>query len=166
MGNMTQDILAELEDLGATGIEAPAPPIETVEEVRVQQGSPAPKILDERGVKMSLLADTLITEFDTFIKSATTIRDALVEMKSMWSPVDASAPTPPPEPAPAREAHLEGLEDHPHLHPEDPSQEEPEPSIDVTGQGEPNAMGDITLVVPAAVPLPPEVEALEDPSWS
>jgi hypothetical protein len=162
----TNDILAELESLGATGDAAPAPPIETVEEVRVEQGKPSPALLDERGTKMMILADTLITEFDTFIGSATVMRDALVEMKRLWSPVTEATRAPEPAPAP-----VDAPAPEPAYAREEPEEAAPEPeeaAEDVHeeyGQGEPDALGNISLVVPEAVPLPPEVAALDDHSW-
>ena len=158
----TDDILAELETLGATGEPDPPAPIEKVEEVRVQQGSPSPSLLDERGEKMVLLADIVIGELDTLIGAASRMKEAIEVMQATWAPVQV------PVQAPTRaqeDAHAPVPADAPT--PEEAVQEDPEPADEaVAGQGEPDAMGNITLVVPEAVPLPPEVAALEDPSWN
>jgi hypothetical protein len=149
----TKSILAELEDLGATGDIKPVT-VQKVEEVRVHKGSPAPALLDERGSKMVRLADIVINELDNLIISASSMRDALTEMKEIWKPavedtVYETAETP-------QEDEYE-YEDS-----EEGEAEYEDEEVAEELQGTPNAMGHIPLTVPAPVPLPPDIADLND----
>ena len=149
----TKSILAVLEDLGATGNK---PVVATrVEEVRVQKGSPPPILLDERGAKMARLADIVIGELDTLVVAASAMRDALSEMKDIWSPVISEGVTEAPEEPADYQYDLDDLTDE--------VEEEDEIEEDVENlQGAPNAMGNISLAVPAPVPLPQHISDLPD----
>ena len=151
----TQSILAELEDLGATG-DKPVE-VQKVEEARVQKSSPAPVLLDERGTKMVRLADIVIGELDNLIVSASTMRDALSEMRDIWQPAVEEAAV-----EEAADAHEEPQEDEHEV--SEPVSEEAEYEVEEVSeelQGTPSAMGHISLTVPAPVPLPPGIADLK-----
>lgn len=153
----TSEILAELEELGATG-EEQAPPIRVVEDVSIESGSPSPRLLDERGEKMIELSDLVIEEFDNLIESAKSIRNAVAEMREMW-----------------RGEPLSEDEEDPREEDEEVEVEEPF-SEDLTeedavespswGMGTPSPSGSISLSIPESVPLPPEVARMTDADLS
>lgn len=150
----TKSIVAELEDLGAVGNKPVM--VARVEEVRVRRGSPPPVLLDARGEKMVRLADIVIGELDTLVVAASAMRDALTEMRDIWKPAiteDAAEDTTEP---------LSESEDE-----DDPKEEDLEViSEELEGQenlqGTPNSMGDISLAVPAPVPLPEHLSDLPE----
>ena len=155
----TSEILAELEELGATGADK-APPIRVVEEVSIESGSPSPRMLDERGEKMIELSDLVIQEFDNLIESAKSIRNAVAEMREMWRG----------DPSPEEEVFEEVEE----VSAEEPTEAEAF-SEDLDGEDEvessswggvPTPTGSISLSIPESVPLPPEVERLTDADLS
>ncbi len=152
----TKSILAELEDLGATGDIKPVF-VHAVEEVRVKKGSPAPALLDERGPKMVRLADIVIGELDNLIVSASAMRDALVAMKDIWSPAVEEAGSY------VAETHEETREDE-YASDESVGGEEEDGAEEGSEelQGTPSALGNISLTVPAPVPLPSEIADLHD----
>jgi hypothetical protein len=150
----TKSILAELEDLGATGVTPPVTP--TVEKVQVQRGRVAPVSLDERGAKMARLADIVIGELDTLVVAASSMRDALTEMKDIWSPVITEDGTE------ALEAS-QGQEIYDDVDNSWVEEDEIEDEVESENlQGSPNAMGDISLSVPPPVPLPGHIADLPD----
>ena len=146
----TDDILAELEHIGATGVEKVVP-IKAVEEVRLDGGSPSPRLLDERGKKMVELSDLVIEEFDRFIESAARIRGAVAEMRDMWRAVPLSEPA-----ETLSEEDASGSE-----FPEVEELEEGEYAL-----GTPSPMGHISVSIPESEPLPPEVANLTDADLS
>lgn len=151
----TKSILAELEDLGATG-NAPVE-LPKVEAVKRPTLTPAPVLLDDRGAKMARLADIVIGELDTLVVAASTMRDALSEMKDMWTPEGTE------EASEDLQEALDALNDPEELY----DDEEVVSEIDVVEeeenfQGSPNAMGNISLSVPPPVPLPSHIADLPD----
>jgi hypothetical protein len=135
----TSEILAELEELGATGADK-EPPIRAV----------------ERGEKMIELSDLVIEEFDNIIESSKRIRDAVEEMREMWrgegSPVEEVEEVREEEPE-QEESFGEDLGEEDEV--ESPS-----------WGGVPSPTGSIALSIPESVPLPPEVASLTDADLS
>jgi plasmid stability protein len=151
----TAEILAELEELGATGKEKDIP-IRAVEEVSIEKGSPSPRLLDERGRKMIALSDLVIEEFDRLIESAMHIRSAVAEMRDMWkaSPVEESVPA-------DVDQGVEGEEET-----EDEGEEAEDPAEERYPTGVPSPTGTIAITIPESEPLPPEVQNLTDADLS
>lgn len=150
----TSEILAELEEIGATGKDKDVP-IRVVEEVSIEGGSPSPQLLDVRGEKMIELSDLVIAEFDRLIESAQRIRAAVTDMRDMWktaAPVEHVAAEPAPPPAPP----VEPVE----------NQEALEVLEEAYPDGVPSPLGTISLSIPEAEPLPPEVANLTDADLS
>lgn len=154
----TQDILAELEELGATGEDKPIP-IRKVESVSIEEGSPSPRMLDERGEKMIELSDLVIEEFDQLIQAAQRIRGAVAEMRDMWR--GSSEDVEDVEDVEDEEDEIvevgEDEEDEEDVL-EDPEENYP--------NGVPSPSGAITLSIPESQPLPPEVARLTDADLS
>ncbi len=150
----TAEILAELEEIGATGEEKDIP-IRAVEEVSIEKGSPSPRLLDERGRKMIVLSDLVIEEFDRLIESATHIRNAVAEMRDMWRT------SPSEEAAFVEETDAEGDSEVPDDDEDDEGVVEEEYPT-----GVPSPTGTIAITIPESEPLPPEVANLTDADLS
>jgi len=82
----TDDILAELESLGATG----EIPVEVSFEQVVE--APTPSLLqDECDSKMIQLAYIVISELENLIGAASRMKDAVVEMRTALSPTSSAS---------------------------------------------------------------------------
>jgi hypothetical protein len=85
------DVLSELEDLGALG--EPAAPVQRVEEVKMEAGSPSAPMRDQRGPVMTEQLDRALGGLDRLASAletaSTAIQDlkgVLTEMKQIWEP--------------------------------------------------------------------------------
>jgi len=81
-----QNILAELEALGALGEVKPAvpEPEPSVQEVTIQAGSPAGVLRDERGLKMLQYTERAVELLDKSIAAQMELREVFVELHDLW----------------------------------------------------------------------------------
>jgi len=89
------DVLAELENVGAVGgpLKAPAILEDLVTEVTIEKGPPSVVLRDLRGGQAVEALDSAVRHLDAAIGELTGLRESLVRLREVWEPVGA-APIP------------------------------------------------------------------------
>lgn len=124
MAKSADDVLAELEKVGAVGAppKTPSVPALAVTEVEMDQGPPSADLIDLRGEHAVGAVDDALRALDDTVRGLEGVREALVRLRRVWEDFDgvvagaevlpegpeaAEAPSVPPEPEQASETLVE-----------------------------------------------------------
>lgn len=84
------DVLKELETLGALGAprKTPPPPGSLVTEVVLERGAPPPRLRDDRGRLAGEALSDAIRGLDALVVDVGVVREALLRLQEVWEPVE------------------------------------------------------------------------------